>query len=147
MKVVCILHLQNASSIVNHQIKQQKMKSTKTIYWVITGLLAAAMLMNAYLYFTDPKMAAAFKHLGFPDFFRVELAIAKLIGVIVLLVPVFSGKIKEWAYAGFGITFISAALAHYLAKDPATNIVMPLIFLIVLIISNIYYSKTRNIIQ
>jgi uncharacterized membrane protein len=147
MKVVCILHLQNASSIVNHQIKQQKMKSTKTIYWVITGLLAAAMLMNAYLYFTDPKMAAAFKHLGFPDFFRVELAIAKLIGVIVLLVPVFSGKIKEWAYAGFGITFISAALAHYLAKDPATNIVKPLIFLIVLIISNIYYSKTRNIIQ
>jgi hypothetical protein len=108
--------------------------------------MAAAMLMNAYLYFTDPKMAAAFKHLGFPDFFRVELAIAKITGVIVLLVPVFSGKIKQWAYAGFGITFISAALAHYIANDPATNIAMPLIFLAILITSNIYYSKTQNII-
>jgi hypothetical protein len=123
------------------------MKKDKIIYWTTTGLLSAAMLMNAYLYFTDPKMADAFKHLGFPDFFRVELAIAKIIGVIVLLVPAFSSKIKEWAYAGFGITFISAALAHYLANDPSTNIAMPLFFLVLLIISNIYYSKTKSTIQ
>lgn len=120
------------------------MKSNKIIYWTTTGLIGAAMLMNAYLYFTDPKMADTFKHLGFPDFFRVELAIAKIIGVIVLLVPVFSRKIKEWAYAGLGITFISAALAHFLANDPTTNIAMPLIFLVLLIISNIYYSKTKS---
>ena len=120
------------------------MKSNKIIYWATTGLVAAAMLMNAYLYFTDPKMSAAFKHLGFPAFFRVELAIAKIIGVIVLLVPAFSGKIKQWVYAGFGITFISAAIAHYLANDPVTNIAMPLIFLAILIISNIYYSKTKS---
>jgi len=131
----------------NVKTKSQKMKSNKIIYWSITGLMGAAMLMNAYLYFTDPKMAEAFKHLGFPGFFRVELAVAKITGVIVLLVPVFSGKIKAWAYAGFGITFISAALAHYLANDPAKNITMPLIFLVLLIISSIYYSKSTNAIQ
>lgn len=123
------------------------MKSNKIIYWATTGLIGAAMLMNAYLYFTDPKMAEAFRHLGFPDFFRVELGIAKIIGVIVLLVSIFSSRLKEWAYAGFGIAFMSAALAHYLAHDPAANIAMPLIFLVLLIISNIYYSKTKNTIQ
>lgn len=117
------------------------MKTNKIIYWATTGLLSAVMLMNAYLYFTDPKMVEAFKHLGFPDFFRVELAIAKIIGIIVLLVPVFSSKIKEWAYAGFGITFISAALAHYLLNDPTERIIIPLVFLALLIISNTYYSK------
>jgi hypothetical protein len=123
------------------------MKAKKIIYWATTGLIGAAMWMNAYLYFTDPKMAEAFKHLGFPDFFRVELAIAKIIGVIVLLVPVFSSKIKEWAYAGFGITFISAALAHYLANDPTTNSALPLFFLVLLIISDILYSETKSTIQ
>lgn len=120
------------------------MKTNKIIFWTTTGLLSAAMLMNAYLYFTDPKMADAFKHLGFPDFFRVELAIAKIIGVIALLVPTFSSKIKEWTYAGFGITFISAAIAHYQANDPSMNILMPLFFVVILIVSNIFYSKTQN---
>jgi hypothetical protein len=120
------------------------MKKDIIIYWTTTGLLSAAMLMNAYLYFTDPKMADAFKHLGFPDFLRAELAISKIIGVIVLLVPAFSSKIKEWAYAGFGITFISAAIAHYNTNDPSTNIIMPLFFLVLLIVSNIFYSKTKS---
>jgi hypothetical protein len=120
------------------------MKKDKIIYWATTGLFSAAMFMNAYLYFTDPKMVEGFKHLGFTDFFRKELAIAKIIGAIVLLVPAFSSKIKEWAYAGFGITFIAASLAHYSANDPTTNIVMPLFFLVFLIISNFYFSKTKN---
>ncbi len=119
------------------------MKTNKIIYWATTGLLSAAMLMNAYLYFTDAKMADAFKHLGFPDFFRVELAVAKIIGIVVLLLPIFSNKIKEWAYAGFGITFISAAIAHFMAGDPAQNIAPPLIFFVLLIVSNIFFAKIK----
>jgi len=34
--------------------------------------------------------------LGFPDYFRVELALAKLLGVLALLVPV-GPRLKEWA--------------------------------------------------
>jgi hypothetical protein len=120
------------------------MKKDKIIYWATTGLFSVLMLMNAYLYFTDPKMVEGFKHLGFTDFFRQELAIAKIIGAIVLLVPAFPNKLKEWAYAGFGITFIAAALAHYAANDPVTKIVMPLFFLVPLFVSNYYFSKTNN---
>lgn len=120
------------------------MKKDKIIYWATTGLFSAAMPMNAYLYFTDPKMSEEFKHLGFTDFFRKELAIAKIIGATVLLVPAFPNKLKEWAYAGFGITFIAAALAHDAANDSIANIVMPLFFLVLLFFSNYYFSKTRN---
>ena len=57
-------------------------------------------------------MAEAFTHLGFPDYFRVELAWAKLLGVVLLLAPV-PARLKEWAYAGFAITLGSALIAHF----------------------------------
>ena len=118
------------------------MKRDKIIYWTTTGLLGAGMLFNAFLYLTSNQMVEAFKHLGFPDFLRVELAIAKIIGAIVLLLPIFGSKMKEWAYAGFGIAFISASIAHYTVNDPTANILMPIFFLVLLIVSNIFYSKT-----
>ncbi|TGN11195.1 DoxX family protein [Leptospira ilyithenensis] len=76
------------------------------------------MLFSASGYFANPQVAKGFKHLGFPDYFRVELAIAKIFGAIVLVIPQISGRIKEWAYAGPGITFISAANAHFQSSDP-----------------------------
>ena len=89
------------------------MKKNKIIYWTSTSL---AMLTGAFaglLYLTgNPSITAAFTHLGFPDYFRIELGIAKIIGMIILLVPSVPAKIKEWAYAGFGITFLSAIAAH-----------------------------------
>jgi len=41
--------------------------------------------------------------LGFTDYFRVELAWAKLLGAVLLLAPV-PARLKEWAYAAFAIT-------------------------------------------
>ena len=45
--------------------------------------------------------------LGFTDYFRVELAWAKLLGAVLLLAPV-PARLKEWAYAAFAITLGSA---------------------------------------
>ena len=61
-------------------------------------------------------MAEAFTHLGFPGYFRVELSWAKFLGVALLLAPV-SARLKEWAYAGFGITLVSALIAHFAVGD------------------------------
>ena len=38
--------------------------------------------------------------LGFTDYFHVELALAKLLGAVLLLAPV-PARLKEWAYAAF----------------------------------------------
>ncbi len=54
--------------------------------------------------------------MGFPAYFRVELAWAKLLGVILILMPV-SARLKEWAYAGFAIVLASAIIAHLSVGD------------------------------
>ena len=121
------------------------MKKNNIIYWVTTGLLGLMMTFSAYSYLTNPEIMAAFKHLGFPDYFRIELAAAKFLGVLVLLIPQIPNKIKEWAYAGFGITFISAAIGHLSSGDPVSVALMPVIFLAVLVVSNIYLHKKNTL--
>jgi hypothetical protein len=74
------------------------------------------MTFTAYAQLRLPQVAEAFRHLGFPDYFRVELACAKLAGVLLLLLPV-PPRLKEWAYAGFAIDLFSAIVAHLAAGD------------------------------
>jgi len=84
--------------------------------WIATALLCLQMGFTAYAGLSLPQVAAAFAHLGFPAWFRVELSWAKLIGVALLLLPV-PGRLKEWAYAGFAIDLGSAVIAHLVAGD------------------------------
>ncbi len=121
------------------------MKKDKIIYWVSTGVIGAMMLFSGYSYFTNPQIVEGFKHMGFPDFFRVELGIAKIIGALILLIPQIPTKIKEWAYAGFIITFVSASIAHINAGDPTPNVITPLVMLVVLLVSNFYLSKVTTV--
>ena len=120
------------------------MKKNSIIYWATTGIIALMMAFSAYSYLAKPEIAAAFKHLGFPDYFRIELAAAKILGALVLIIPQIPVRIKEWAYAGFGITFISATIAHLSSGDPASVASMPVIFLLGLLVSNIYLYKKNT---
>jgi len=117
------------------------MKKEKVIYWSATGLFSVFMLFGALQYFTSEEAIANFVRLGFHDYFRVELGVMKLIGVSLLLIPVVPNRVKEWAYAGFGITLISASIAHSVHGDPAINVIFPLIFLGILAVSNIYLYR------
>jgi hypothetical protein len=83
----------------------------KAIYWTVTALFCLQMSFTAYAQLKLPQAAEAFTRLGFPDYFRVELSWAKLLGVAVLLAPV-PARLKEWAYAGFAINIASALIAH-----------------------------------
>ncbi len=85
-------------------------------FWIATALLCLQMGFTAYAQLSLPQVAEAFVHLGFPAYFRVELACAKLLGVVVLLAPV-PARLKEWAYAGFAITLVSALIAHLAVGD------------------------------
>src|SRR5260221_5575266 len=76
-------------------------------FWIATALFCLQMGFTAYAQLRLPEVAAAFTHLGFPAYFRVELSLAKFFGVLVLLAPV-PPRLKEWAYAGFAITLGSA---------------------------------------
>jgi len=85
-------------------------------FWMATALFCLQIGFTAYAQLRLPQVAEMFTHLGFPDYFRVELSWAKLLGVALLLAPV-SARLKEWAYAGFAITLASALIAHFSLGD------------------------------
>jgi putative oxidoreductase len=94
-------------------------------FWIVTALFCLEMCFTAYYeLFQLPQAAQAFARLGFSSSaFRVELSWAKVLGVIVLLIPRVPARLKEWAYAGFAINLISAIIAHSsIADRPAAFI-------------------------
>lgn len=88
-------------------------------FWLSTALLALQMGFTAYAQLRLPQVAETFTHLGFPAYFRIELSWAKLAGVAAVLVPMVPARLKEWAYAGFAITLVSALIAHLAVGDGA----------------------------
>ena len=85
-------------------------------FWTVTALFCLQIGFTAYAQLSLPQVAEAFTRLGFPAYFRVELAWAKLLGVVLLLAPV-PARLKEWAYAGFAFTLVSALIAHFSVGD------------------------------
>src|SRR4029077_13469854 len=78
-------------------------KAKTVVYWMVTALFCLEMSFTAYyMLLRLPEGAQVIARLGFPAYFRVALAWAKLLGVALLLAPV-PARLKEWAYAGFAI--------------------------------------------
>jgi hypothetical protein len=116
----------------------QPNKKNKIIYWISTGLLAAFIIPG--IFFLNSEMALeGTKHMGMPMWFHWELGIAKFIGGIILIVPFFPTRLKEWTYVAFGIDFISAAIG-IVAVDGVVP-VFPMVTFVILIISYITWHK------
>lgn len=100
------------------------MDMRKETYWITTLLVALVMTISGVMAVTHaPALMKALAHLGYPVYFSDYLGVAKLLGTFVLLIPG-RARIKEWAYAGFGITVLTATYSHlmtgggFLALEP-----------------------------
>jgi hypothetical protein len=119
---------------------------TTVIYWVATGLLAVFMAKSGLAYLTQEAVRVECQRLGFPDYFRVELAAAKLLGVLALLAPV-GPRLKEWTYAGFVILLGSAIVAHQASGEPLSTATGPVVLLGVLAASYRLYHSRRDLVR
>ena len=120
-------------------------KRNKIIYWVVTVLFAAFMLMNAVVYVVQNEMVSEmFTSLGYPAFVIYPLALAKVLGIIAIVTRR-SAVLKEWAYAGFFFDFVLAAMGHLYAGDG--GFVAPLIAIVLLLVSRFYDSKVFGSIE
>ena len=108
--------LEGSSTLSPMDLSLTRSKSIVIGFWTVTALFCLQIGFTAYAQLRLPQVAEAFTQLGFPDYFRVELAWAKFLGVVLLLAPVPS-RLKEWAYAGFAITLGSALIAHFAVGD------------------------------
>jgi hypothetical protein len=120
------------------------MKKNKTLYWIFTALIVLLDGVMPALTFNTDLAKQGISHLGYPDYFRVLLTFFKVSGALILILPFFKGRIKEWAYAGFTFNFLSASVSHTLMDGIGAQSVFPLVALLILAGSYFYYNKIKD---
>jgi putative oxidoreductase len=118
------------------------MNSNKTTtYWLVKSFISFFMLFTAYFSYSHPQYL---RFLGFPDYFRIELVVAKAMGAIALLIPQVPLRVKEWVYVGFIIVMVSAIIAHICSRDELFRIVVVLIEFALVLFSIRFVSRKDN---
>src|SRR5258705_13958462 len=108
------------------------MKKTKVIFWATTGLLFLTQGLMPVLTANADGTKEAMSHLGYPVYFVLMLAVFKLIGGAVLIIPQIPSRVKEWAYAGFAIDFIAALVSIITIDGMGGTALFPLVALAIL---------------
>jgi len=117
------------------------MNKVNILYWIFTGLFVAAMLSSAIPnILSSNEWVAIMTHLGYPLYILPFLGVAKLLGIITLLIPGFP-RLKEWAYAGFTFDLIGAVYSGIALNGFDPMMLTMLIFFGLLALSYIYHHK------
>ncbi len=120
------------------------MKKDKIIFWVATTIIA--LFEGVMPAFTSQTELAkeGIRHLGYPEYFGNALVVFKVLGVLALVIPQVSKRIKEWAYAGFAFDFLFASISYFAVEGIVFFSFFPFIFLGILAVSYIYNHKLKN---
>lgn len=121
-------------------------KTNNIIFWVTTSMIVIFEGIIPVLTFQTELAKEGIRHLGYPDYFGVMIVGFRIVGVIALIFPQIPARIKEWAYAGFAIEFLSAAISYIATDGINFNLFIPLIVLAVLFISYFSYHHKQKII-
>lgn len=118
------------------------MKKTNIFYWIFTGLFAFLMLGSAIPDILSSPIAVKGMHegLGYPVYFIPFIGVAKVLGVIAVLVPGYH-RIKEWAYAGLVFDLVGATYSIIAAGQPVGNWAFMVLPLLLAVASYAFYRK------
>jgi len=122
---------------------QQNNKTNKIIFWISTGLLALFILPGIF-FLNSPMALKGSEHLLVPNWLRLEVGIGHFIGALILILPMFGKRIKEWAYVALGIEYLSAVIAHISIDGFVADSFFPLVIFAILLVSYIYYHKLTD---
>ena len=120
------------------------MKRTKITYWITTSII---VLFDGLLPALTSQTALAkqgIAHLGYPAYFGVILVGFKIVGALVLILPMIKARYKEWAYVGFGISFICASLSHGVIDGMDFQTFFPIIIFGILAVSYVSHHKLQS---
>ena len=120
------------------------MKKAKIIFWVSTIIIFLFEGVMPALTFQSEMAIQGITHLGYPVYFATLLTVFKILGALTLIIPVIPKRIKEWAYAGFAIDFISAFVSTWVVDGLMLLTFFPLVVLAILIVSYVYYHKLND---
>lgn len=121
------------------------MNKRLTAYWLATAVFCLAMaaggMMNLLRAEIQKESIAA---LGYPEYLMTILGVAKVLGVIALLLPKMP-LLKEWAYAGFTFDLLGASASHALNRDSIVEAVIPLVILAIAVASYYFRPAVRRL--
>lgn len=119
----------------------KKSKRDVIIFWVSTSLFCAFMLTSTIPnILSAPEWIEIFKQLGYPEYMLPFIGIAKLLGVIALLVPGFP-RIREWAYAGMFFDLTGAVYSGLMVGGFNPQMLIMLIPFGLMAVSYLYHHK------
>lgn len=121
------------------------MKKINIAYWIFTILLCVLMGIGAIPnLLSSADSVALFKQLGYPAYLLPFLGLAKLLGIIAVLVPGFP-RLKEWAYAGLFFDLTGAIYSMFSIGAPVSDWLLTLVLGYgILFGSYIFYHKKRK---
>jgi hypothetical protein len=99
------------------------LKNAKRIYW--TGTVLTSLWFGASGFFELTKNPIVWNitlQLGYPAYFIYVLGIAKLSGIIVLLIPGKLLRLKEWVFAGIFFDIIFAFASKLSVVGPSGTV-------------------------
>jgi hypothetical protein len=120
------------------------MKATKIIFWISTTLIFLFEGVMPALTSHTELAVEGIRHLQYPDYFRIMLTVFKVSGALALILPFVGPRVKEWAYAGFTFTFISAAVSHWAIDGFDGQTIFPIVVMGILAASYFTYHKIQN---
>ena len=121
------------------EIKQ--IRKEKIIFWIGIILLSVWFGASGFMEITkNPLVWDRTLQMGYPPYFITALGIAKVAGVIVLLIPNKLGWLKEWVFAAFFFDVIFAFISGY-SFVGISEIVKPVIAFILILITYIMFRK------
>jgi uncharacterized membrane protein len=101
----------------------------RTVYWILTGLLAAWLTLGGALDIAGAnQMREIMRTLHYPDYMLMILGPCKLLAVLALLYPK-TRLLREWAYAGITIDALGAFASHCAVHDRFSHAAAPLLML------------------
>ena len=120
------------------------MKKQNILYWILTGIMGAFMLMGSIADVLQvPSALAWFSHLGYPSYLLPFIGVAKTLGVIAVLAPGVR-RLKEWAYAGLVFDLTGALYSHLSVGDSVAGWIFPVIGLLLVGGSYAFYRKKAD---
>ena len=116
-------------------------KTNNIIFWATTSFIVIFEGIVPVLTFRTELAKEGIRHLGYPDYFGVMIVGFRICGVIALIFPQIPARIKEWAYAGFAVEFLSASISNMIVDGLTFNFIVPLIVMAVLLLSYFSFHK------
>jgi len=120
-------------------------KTNNLVYWISTIIFSALMLFSAAGGIKPSQQSIQIIHdgLGYPIYFIQFISVAKILGVIIILIPGL-GRIKDWAYAGLFFDLAGAVYSGIAASPKFDPLILTMIIWIVPGIVS-YYCWLRKI--